>query len=209
MGTGIAGDSGDSLPVNVDWGDGSSEEATAYVDDGVLVLSHVFPDDGTYPVRINGYDFVSDYPVLNIAPFATLTRQVTGDGQTITASLTNRNDPWRDLDTARKNRNEAAIWAAGVAMVNYEQRVILQNTIAATAQQRQFWTNFSNNYGSRIRAPYPGAAKFRDVIANGDYGDAEQRMQWFTQELYPKGKQWLENNAVIDPKTLIEGGYNQ
>ena len=96
-------------------------------------------------------------------------------------------------------------------MVDYEQRVTLQNAIASTAEDRAFWTSFSQQHGGRIRAPYPGAAPFKTVLPNGDYGNADHRMQWFHHQpdgLYPKVKAWLEANPNgIDLQKLLSGGY--
>jgi fibronectin type 3 domain-containing protein len=117
---------------------------------------------------------------------------------------------WEKLDEGRtaNPKDEDKIWEAAQLMVHYEQTVVLQNAIADTQQKRDFWTSFSQNHGHRIRSPFPGAQTFKQFNPNGDYGNADHRMQWFNQELYPKAKQWLENHPNgIDVETLLEGGY--
>jgi len=119
-------------------------------------------------------------------------------------------EAWERLHAARISQDDNELWAAGVDMVDYEQRVILQETVAQTQQQQQFWTTFSQNFGSRIVAPYPDALPLQEVISNGDYGNADHRMEWFEDELYPKAKQWLESHPDgINVQTLLSGGYDQ
>ncbi len=115
---------------------------------------------------------------------------------------------WESLDAARTNQNANGIWNSAIDMVDYEQRVVLQNAIADTPEKRQFWTSFSQNHGAYIRSPYPGAKAFKQLKANGDYGNDDDRMQWFRKELFDKAKQWLVDHPDgIDTKTLLEGGY--
>jgi hypothetical protein len=118
-------------------------------------------------------------------------------------------DAWIRLDAARDNQDDDEIWAAAVDMVDYEQRFVLQQAIAQTAEQREFWTTFTQNYGSRIKAPYPGARPFKVVIPAGDYGDDEARMIWFKVELYPVGKEWLRSHPDgINVQSLLDGDYH-
>jgi hypothetical protein len=150
----------------------------------------------------------------SIYPTALAYTDPQGGIQAVRQMIPNPQDPlrqaWERLDAARASQNQDEIWAAAVDMVDYEQRRVLQPAIAGTPAQQQFWTSFSQEHGDRITAPYPGALNFKDVIPNGDYGNADQRMQWFQQELYPKAKQsLLDHPNGIDARTLLSGGYNQ
>jgi hypothetical protein len=98
-------------------------------------------------------------------------------------------------------------------MVDYEQTVVLQRAIVGIPPdpvKAAFWTNFSNIYSDYIRAPYPGARKFRDFMPAGDYGKADERMQWFDEELFPKARAWLDAHPDgIDVEILLAGGYEE
>jgi hypothetical protein len=89
-------DDGDSISAEMNWGDESTTELYQGIGSGEaeLYLIHVYPegpDQRTLTISYwtdDGSDIYSNtIPIVNVAPFAAITKQVTDNGQTVTASL--------------------------------------------------------------------------------------------------------------------------
>jgi len=116
---------------------------------------------------------------------------------------------WQTIDAGiRANPvNDTMLWQAVQEMAVYEQRRVLQSRIFDP--NRAFWTSFVQNYGSYLTSAVPRSNAFLSVVPVGDIGSADDRIKWFTNDLFPKFQTWVANNpADINVQTLLAGGYN-
>ena len=114
---------------------------------------------------------------------------------------------WKTIDAGIKSNDQTKLWQGVRDMFYYEQRSVLQ--AVAFEPNRALWTNFTQNFGSRLASGIPGALPFITVVPGGDFGSAADRIAAFDKDWFPKFQKWVEANpGNIDARTLLAGGYN-
>jgi hypothetical protein len=91
-------------------------------------------------------------------------------------------------------------------LADYEQRVRLQETVIEP--YRPHWLTFTNQLGNFITSSVPGTGAFTDFATTPDFGDPNDRLEWFDEDLAPKWDEWqTRNGGNIDWTKLYNGGY--
>ena len=100
-------------------------------------------------------------------------------------------DGWRSIDLGRRSGDAEAVWQGNRGLLEFEQRVVLQN--AVYNQDQSLWRRLSG----WMPSPLPlHAETFETWNRRGNPARFEDRWAWIEHSLLPRYRALAENNAA-------------
>jgi hypothetical protein len=113
---------------------------------------------------------------------------------------------WKLVDQGKKTGDIELIWQGNTALLEYEQREIIQPILYEGGVNRPLWKLISlvdKFVGLLITSPVPEEEQlFRDHLPKGDLGDFQDRWNWCTESIFP-GWRSFEAENPDKVKTLL------